>query len=355
MNDIQSGESPSNGSQSNWGRVDRDQPKQEPAWERNGSERALVRSGRRARRLGWFSIGLGTAQLLAPRRVAKVIGVAHDARACATLRVVGARELLAGIGILARRRPTGWLWSRVLGDAMDLALLARAFGSAKKKHRRRIPLAMAAVAGVTLLDIATSRQLRRGDKAASSATGSRTALPLTAVITINRTPEEVYAFWRNLHNLPRFMGHVESVEILDERRSHWEVAGPGGKTVEWNATISDDRPNEVIAWRTLEGADLANAGEVRFVRAPGGRGTEVRVRMRVEPPGGRLGRTIGKLLRKLPEIEVGNDLRRLKQLLEIGEVVQSDASIHRGPHAARPSSGSERESARPRTPDRKTA
>ena len=155
-------------------------------------------------------------------------------------------------------------------------------------------------------------------------------------MTINRSPEEIYHFWRDFQNLPRFMDHLESVDVLDERRSHWRAKAPAGKTVEWDAEIIEDRPNELIAWRSLENADVPNTGSVRFVPAPGGRGTEVHVELKYDPPGGAVGVAIAKLFGEEPNQQVATDLRRFKQVMETGEVVQSDASIHRGPHPARP-------------------
>ncbi|WP_406696340.1 SRPBCC family protein [Singulisphaera sp. Ch08] len=105
-------------------------------------------------------------------------------------------------------------------------------------------------------------------------------IDVTGSITINRPAEELYRFWRNFENLPRIMTHLESVQVTGDRRSHWKAKAPVGSTVEWDAEITEDRPNELIAWRSLEGADVENSGAVRFVPAPGGRGTEVHVEMR---------------------------------------------------------------------------
>jgi uncharacterized membrane protein len=303
-------------------------------------QRKLDRAGRRARGLGWFSVGLGVTQLVAPRALARAIGVNDGPTACLAMRGLGVRELMAGIGILGARRPTPWLWSRVLGDVMDLALLGSAFRSRpaisikNMRQRDRIPVALIAVAGVTALDFLTSRQLRRGDARGDRAQVSQPA-QIASFVTISRKPEEVYAFWRDFQNLSRFMKNVQSVEVQDQRRSRWTV-DVAGKSLQWDAEITEDRPNESIAWRTLKDADVAHTGQVLFVPAPGGRGTEVRVRMEVSAPGGMLGLAAAKVGRKLPEQEIDNDLRRLKQILELGEVVNSDASIHRGPHPARP-------------------
>ena len=149
------------------------------------------------------------------------------------------------------------------------------------------------------------------------------------VTTINRPPEVVYRFWRDIQNLPRFVQHLESVVPIDERRSRWKAPGVAGKAVAWNAEIVEDRPNEMIAWRSLAGSHVKNSGRVKFRPAPGARGTEVEVELRYDPPGGSPGRMVAKLLGKSPEQTISGDLRRLKQVLETGEVVRSDASLGR--------------------------
>jgi uncharacterized membrane protein len=151
-------------------------------------------------------------------------------------------------------------------------------------------------------------------------------------ITVNRPPEELYRFWRDFANLPRFMRHLEAVQVTSETRSHWQVKAPIGMRVEWDAEIINDRPNELIAWRSCEGADVDNAGTVHFTPAPGGRGTEIRVELQYIPPGGVLGAAIAKLFGEAPDQQVSEDLRRLRQVVEVGEVIQSEATARgRGP------------------------
>ncbi|MGI9075193.1 MAG: SRPBCC family protein [Bryobacteraceae bacterium] len=137
------------------------------------------------------------------------------------------------------------------------------------------------------------------------------------------------------------MKHLESVQVTGENRSHWKATGPGGKTVEWDAEIVDDQPNARIVWRSLEGSDIDNSGSVQFERAPGGRGTLVRVELQYSPPGGVISATLAKLFGEEPGQQVDDDLRAFKQVLETGEVAKSDASIHRGMHAAQPPSREE--------------
>jgi uncharacterized membrane protein len=284
-----------------------------------------------ARGLGWLSVGLGLAQVVAPQSVARLIGVRGDHRGL--FRLLGARELASGIGLLAQPNGphAGWMWSRVGGDAMDLALLGSAMSSAKRSDRGRLAAATAAVTGVTALDLLCSQRLSQR----SSPTTQSGAIRVEKAITINRSPEELYNFWRDFQNLPRFMKHLESVRVTGEGRSHWVAKGPAGTTVEWDAEIYQDRPNEVIAWRSLEDADVDHAGSVRFDRAPGDRGTIVRVKLNYSPPAGVIGATVAKLFGEDPEWQIKDDLRRFKQVIEAGEIITTE-----GQSAGRPSSTS---------------
>jgi uncharacterized membrane protein len=140
------------------------------------------------------------------------------------------------------------------------------------------------------------------------------------VVTVNRPPAELYRFWRNFEQLPSFMHYLESVTERDQRRSHWVAKGPAGRTVQWDAEIINEIPDELIGWRTLDGSDVISAGSVRFLPARGGRGTEVRVRLQYEPPGGKLGSAVAWLFGKEPSQTIQEDLRRFKQLMEAGEI-----------------------------------
>ena len=286
--------------------------------------------------LGWFSIGLGVAQLVAPTRMARTIGVRGDGKTTATMLGIGAREIAAGVGLLTHPRPAPWAWGRVAGDAMDLALVGKALTSDDNDRPRSAATALALL-GITALDVYCAQHLTNTRKAAMT-TSDRTqqGIRVHKSITVNRPADEVYGFWRNFENLPRFMDHLESVQVTGAGRSHWKAKGPAGTSVEWDAETTEDRPNERIAWRSVEGADVSNGGSVRFVRAPGGRGTEIHVEMRYEPPAGKLGALVAKLFGEEPSQQVDGDLRRFKQVLEIGEVVYSEASIASGLHPAQP-------------------
>jgi uncharacterized membrane protein len=195
------------------------------------------------------------------------------------------------------------------------------------------------VAGVTALDVYCARQMSNGHSAMSRAGWSSKAADrqtVTQTIIVNRSREDVYRFWRNFENLPRFMSHLEEVRTTGDRRSHWVARGPLGKRVEWDAEITSDLPSDSISWQSLPGALVENSGTVRFERAPGGRGTQVRVELSYAMPGGNTAATLAKLFVSEPGQMVKGDLRRFKQVMETGEVVHSDSSIHRSMHPARP-------------------
>jgi uncharacterized membrane protein len=159
----------------------------------------------------------------------------------------------------------------------------------------------------------------------TSARGPATTIPahhgvkVDVVMTIRRSPQELFAFWRNFENLPRFMHHLQAVKGQGQR-SHWVARAPLGMKVEWDAEVYNERPNELIAWRSLEGADVDNTGSVHFTRAPGDHGTEVRVVLKYDPPAGKLGAVVARLFGEAPEQQIREDLRRFKQLMEAGEV-----------------------------------
>ena len=283
--------------------------------------RAPSPEGEITRFLGWFSLGLGVPQTVAPGRVNRLIGVRDDSSSRVWQRIVGVRELAAAAGIFTRPRPAVWLWARVAGDLKDLALLGAAWR--RKEHQAgRLAAATASVAGITAVDAFAAARMSRLRKGVTKDPSFR----VKASTTVRRSPDELYAFWHDFSNLPRFMAHLEAVEILPEGHSHWRATGPAGTKVEWDAEVVADRPGELIAWRTLPGAEVVHTGNVGFVGAPGDRGTEVHVDIEYAPPAGRAGPIIGKLFGEEPEIQVRDDLRRFKQVMETGEVVRSEGT-----------------------------
>jgi uncharacterized membrane protein len=305
-----------------------------------------------ARALGWFSIGLGVAEIVAPGRLAELIGVENKP---GVFRLLGLREIGHGIGILSLDQPAGAVWSRVAGDVMDLALLSTQLDSDNPDRQKTLAATMS-VLGVTALDLFAARSLsrstgdgwryRRGRESARGLATSRRGIRVKSAITVARPVSEVYSFWRNFENLPRFMSHLESVRATDERRSHWTAIGLGGMRLEWDAETVEDRPNELISWRSLPGGQVDTAGYVRFRPAPGNRGTEIVVEMRYDPPGGVVSATIAKLFGESGQEVVTRDLLAFKNVMEIGEVVHSDSSIYTRPHPARPPEARELEKAR---------
>jgi uncharacterized membrane protein len=286
--------------------------------------------------LGYFSLGLGLAELVAPTLMSRLIGVKHpDDRTRSTMRLMGVREIGHGISILSKQQPTEALWGRVAGDALDLVLLGRTLANPDNDRGRTI-FAAANVLAVTALDVMAAKQLSRQPETPVHEDMRRGMIQVRKSTTVRQPVEEVYAFWRNFENLPRFMRHLVSVTETGDRRSHWIAKAPAGKTVEWDAETIEDRANEMISWRSLPGADVYNAGEVRFSPAPGNRGTEVRVMIEYHPPVGKLGSKVAMLFREEPGQQVQDDLRHFKQVMETGEIVLSDATKQRGMHPAQP-------------------
>jgi uncharacterized membrane protein len=268
----------------------------------NGANQSTVKG---ARFLGWFSIGLGAAELFAPGFIGRMIGIrGHET----LIRSMGVREIAAGIAVLTEETPTRSMMGRVAGDALDLTLLCAGLTS-DEADKGKVGTAIGVVAGITALDLICTSQLQAPSK------------PLSTVqtIAVNKTPEECYQFWRNFENLPRFMEHVESVKALGDGKYHWVVKAPAGMNVEWDAELMQDSPSR-IAWQSLPGADVANSGTVEFQNATAGHGTIVKATIHYDPPGGKLGSAVAKLFGEEPSIQAKMDLRRFKAIIETGEV-----------------------------------
>jgi uncharacterized membrane protein len=210
-------------------------------------------------------------------------------------------SIAAGAGLaaygLSRLKSNGWLYAGLGG------LLLRRGVTAHCDLYEAIGINTAGTAGDT-------RAALRGPRGVN----------VLERVTINRPIELLYRFWRNLENLPQFMRHLDSVEKVTDTISHWRAKGPAGTIVEWDAEILNEIPDKLIAWRSLEGADVVSAGSVNFDSAGAGRGTRVTVHLQYSPPGGKVGAAIARLLGSDAETEIREDLRRFKQLLEAGEV-----------------------------------
>jgi uncharacterized membrane protein len=287
---------------------------------RRSIERRTGKGEQLAKALGWFSIGLGLAEVLAPRAVSRVIGIQPHS---IMLPLYGLREIAAGVGILTQPKPAEWVLARVAGDACDLASLAAAVPSSQTNHTR-LALATAAVAGVTVLDLLCAQQLsEERTVAAHNLPETARGVRVQQSLTINRSREDVYQFWRNFANLPRFMRNLESVETLGDKRSKWTAKGPVGMQVSWEAETIEDVENELLRWKSVQGSQIATTGTIQFRQAPGKRGTEVRVLMTYDPPGGQLGAAVANLFGASAEMEIKQDLRRFKAILETGEVAST--------------------------------
>ena len=163
-----------------------------------------------------------------------------------------------------------------------------------------------------------------GQKGIQEATGINQSIKVERTVTINKPVDELYRFWHNFENLPTFMKHIKSVKVVDNKRSHWIASAPLGASVEWDADVIDDRENQLIAWASVEGADVDNSGFVRFQPATGGRGTEVKVVMEYAPIGGAVTAAIAKLFGEEPEQQIRDELRRFKMLMEAGEIATTE-------------------------------
>ncbi len=268
--------------------------------------------------LGLFSLGLGITQLVAPDVVTRLIGLHPTDRTRSTMRAFGVLLGVTALDVLGPRMIVNRTQPRPDGERGDNGHGPGAGGRAPTMYGQRY---------------GAGRNRFSPERIPKDSGGRR----VTNIITINRSIEEVYAFWRNFENLPRFMRHLVSVNETGSGRSHWTAMAPAGMTVEWDAEITEDRPNELISWRSLPGASVRNAGTVTFTKAPGNRGTEVRVDLEYRPPAGKLGAMVAMLFREEPGQQIHDDLRNFKQVLEIGEIVLSDATKRKGMHPAQPS------------------
>jgi uncharacterized membrane protein len=260
--------------------------------------------------LGALSLGIGLAALLAPRRVGELIGVRRRPK---LIQLIGMRETATGIGLLSGRQSDAWLWSRVAGDLMDLAVLATCQRGAS---RSRATASTAAVAAIAAVDLAAAIQHSRARLRASAPSD----VYIDRTIIVNKSPHECYEFWRDLSNIPRFTRRLKEVAIRENGVSHWVMTIPGGGSVEWDSQLTVERPGERLAWRSLTQQPFSHAGSIQFAAAPGGRGTFVTVGLHYRLPTGVLPAGVTRLLGRDPFGELREDLRRFKQLIETGEI-----------------------------------
>jgi uncharacterized membrane protein len=259
-----------------------------------------------ARKIAWFSIGLGVAQVLIPRTMARLTGVPIPRP---LMVLCGLRGVACGVGLLTQPNPLPWMNARVAGDALDLAGLAAglAFPNLDPK---RLAVATAAVAGVTALDLYSARELAEQER--------RKPLYVTTSVVVARPPGDLYQFWRNLENLPSVMPHLQSVRATGGTQSYWVAHAPWGGRVEWNAELIDDVPDQRLAWRTIDDSEVFNAGSVRFNPLDEGSSTEVIVEILYVPPAGAVGAAVAKIFGKDAGQDMFADLEALKRIMESG-------------------------------------
>lgn len=270
------------------------------------------------RGLGWFSVGLGLAEVAAPGLLARSLGMENRTE---VVRLCGLRELCTGIGLLAQRgpgKPAPWLWSRVGGDALDLTLLLSALTPDNPK-RRNAEVAVALVAGVTIVDMAAAK--RASEKQREAAGPSADPGEIQRSLTILRSAEELYELWRDPQTMRRIMADFAEVTPPNgDGRMHWRLNAPLGRRLEWDSQVVEERPGEMVRWRSSDGGDLPMEGTVQFRTAPGDRGTEAKLHVHFDPPGGAFGGAAAKLMGVAPDMIAGKALRRFKALAETGEV-----------------------------------
>jgi len=284
---------------------------------------------------GGLSSAIGIWYAVAPRHFLQTIGMRPTDHRIRLTRLVAAQEMSVGGALLTDGRAGRWLAMRVAGDAVHGVMLGMAT-QAPDNDKRQLRVAWAAWLGITVADVLgmlaanriemTGAQLEQGPGESTPSALIVADGATHRAVTINRSPDEVYAFWRQLDNLPRFMKHVQRVDVLDQTRSHWVAKGPVGN-VEWDAEITQDEPGRLIAWTSTGSSALWNRGQVRFEPAPGNRGTEVHVDLEYAPPAGPIGVAVARLLGEEPSQQIAGDLRRFKSILETGDVPVSEATV----------------------------
>ena len=285
---------------------------------------------RLARGLGWFSVCLGLAEVISGRELDRYLGTG---RREGILRLFGLRELGAGAVILAQREPNAAsVWSRVGGDVMDLIFLGTALEEQRNKTRlERLTIATATVGAITAFDIYCAWQLGRTHKTGEANEG-KTVGRAEANSTINGTPEELYALWRDPKTLPQVMGHFATVTAQSEDHADWTVHGPAGTALQWKSQIVQEEPGQFMRWYSLPGAKIPNGGSIKFTPATGGRGTVATLEVDFNPPGGVFGKAAAKALGVVPQALAVKALRRFKALAEAGEIptLQDNVSARTG-------------------------
>lgn len=286
------------------------------------SKSAANRTVKLVKGLGIASLGLGLSEILTPAGVATLAGVDDTRRTRAVIRMLGIRECGHGAALLLGSEKL--VWTRVAGDVLDIAVLAAGITRSGPGRRSRGLASAAALTVIGGLDLYAALRTTGNDTPRHASAQRHESL--RAAVTVQRAPNDVYNFWRDLENLPSFMYHLQSVTANADGTSQWRANAPVGQPIQWNAQIVDDEPGRRIAWQSLPGSGIANSGRVEFTPDSSGNGTEVRVNIGYQLPGGAIGKAAATLLGESPEQQVNDDLRRFKQIIETGQVLRSDGS-----------------------------
>lgn len=253
-----------------------------------------------------------TAPRIAPRAHAAPVAGAPSSSNVADPERIGSVVLGAALVTFGlRRRDAGGILAAIIGGAL-----------VHRGATGQCPVYRAMGVSTGSSDAVLDRPTR-GITGRAATVNARRAIKVERTVTIEAPRATLYAFWRDFTNLPRFMEHLVSVTLESNGRSHWVAKAPAGQTAEWDAVLVNDVPDSIIAWKTVGDPDVANAGAVNFSDAPGGRGTIVKVSLDYEPPGGRLGALVARLFGEEPDRQVREDLRKFKQLMEVGEITTS--------------------------------
>ena len=278
-----------------------------------------------ARGLGWFSIALGLTEVFATEPFTETLGLRGKE---SLVRAFGAREIAAGIGILATSGTSpGWVWARVAGDALDLAVLASAYTPDNPK-RDNVCTALVAVAGVAVLDIICAEQLSQragvtaNSVAAVGAPKGSGAHELTYTVIINRPAVELQDLWRDAGIQAYIKSHYLHAEAMGDMQNvlRWKFTASTGQTFRWSEHVIAERAGEYTYFQSLPGADIPNEGSLHFRPAPNAGRTEVTLRFRFTPPGGVIGQAALRLASALPETFARDVLHRFKVVAETGEM-----------------------------------
>jgi uncharacterized membrane protein len=267
-----------------------------------------------AKGLGWFSIGLGAAEMLAASAMVRFTGVRNSFKNRMLMRGYGIREMGAGFGILFDERPENWMWARVAGDFLDIGSLLSAARSAESSGGR-IAMSMASVAGVTALDIYCAAKLSAQPEPRTARDAASRTASHSAIITIDRPADELYT---RLRDFMRMRGEGGESRIFAS-----------------GVEISEDSAARLLRWSARPGPGISVVGTVRFEPARSNRGTVVRAQLE-SPSNGAVARIAGKLFGIAGAELLQNELRKFKQLVETGEIATSEATAVTGMHEAQP-------------------